>query len=932
MAAVTPDDPDVGDSKLLERDVFHWVKEPERKHHDGKDVVKNAKKHARVSMHDLAVKHGIPAENVVAYIKNEMDSEASCRTLPFALLLVLSYAGMVIMHDDAPRVNAVEDSLAHNVVNQADFSITNDFPNEGMKAFWDVNSISDFWSWMNSGYIPMVFDQETDWAVPPDSNESFVLSATSTMPRSERGVLLNYNRIVLGVRVQQERFDEKVECVGGDRMKLFYNKECVGGQGYELQPEMYQARRTVDPQKIQFLHIHDDIDAVLTKVAEMDKEHWADERTKKIEVSIAVYSGEFGLHTMLMCDFFFSRGGRVWKEIIPMSVFANWHPSLRYFVFDGMWVMCVFKMLIAEVYGLGKGVMRFGWVWVAKDYLTFYKLVDYVGIMCGLGIMSMFLSNKFLTDDLNVKLAELGAVNEFTDQALYREKGEAYWTALEASIHYLNYFKMVLASYPLVVVMKLFKAFNAQPRLAVVTRTLTESVVDLSHFLLIFLSVFLTYAVAGVVLFGRETKSFTTLFRSVNTCFRMLQGDFDWSEMRLVGRLDASVWFIPFVIIIMMVLLNMLIAIIMDTYAEVASQVSGAEALWTQAGKVAMRMYDQRRGKVVELSIVKNQISDWILDEKKRLKAAASADFEPGAEGNDDGGDAPTKSVNTSFEEPAAGDLAHLHLVTSVVLKKIIPQMKKQQRIDLLQSTINKYYETHKESTDTDQLVHMIEKIDHRTRKLKRLQREKIKSAGRACDNLQEVEEITEECRTQICSAREVMQGWIPDDPADKPLPDKWLIRKPDPVFQKVDLQERPDVEEPPGDGSKTTASDGVERQLAQMEHEAAMGRKTVAEALQTVSDLHRRLLRTKEERRTDVDKFTHMKERAVLLAQENRAQRERLQQSQVTLQVHAGDRDEYFEDVKALSDENRELEKQLKLQRAIAASEKNGKQRQVLV
>ena len=45
-------------------------------------------------------------------------------------------------------------------------------------------------------------------------------------------------------------------------------------------------------------------------------------------------------------------------------------------------------------------------------------------------------------------------------------------------------FRMLLAAYPGVIVLRLFKAFNAQPRLALVTRTLQAAGTDLYHFML----------------------------------------------------------------------------------------------------------------------------------------------------------------------------------------------------------------------------------------------------------------------------------------------------------------------------------------------------------------------------------------------------------------------------------------------------------------
>eukprot|EP00971_Amphidinium_carterae_P205037 4069386-Amphidinium_carterae.1 len=120
-----------------------------------------------------------------------------------------------------------------------------------------------------------------------------------------------------------------------------------------------------------------------------------------------------------------------------------------------------------------------------------------------------------------------------------------------------------MAAYPIIIVVRLFKAFKAQPRLALVTRTMTSAATDLIHFgivcfpeyswegrgwhnklrhailaILRFSSVFLAFAVAGVMLFGGEVLDFGTLDRAIIACFRVVHGDFQWDEISRVGRAE----------------------------------------------------------------------------------------------------------------------------------------------------------------------------------------------------------------------------------------------------------------------------------------------------------------------------------------------------------------------------------------------------------
>lgn len=113
--------------------------------------------------------------------------------------------------------------------------------------------------------------------------------------------------------------------------------------------------------------------------------------------------------------------------------------------------------------------------------------------------------------------------------------------------------------------MRLFKAFSAQPRLAVMTRTLYESSVDVGHFFVVFCTIFLAFSAMAQHLFGHELAEFVTLARASQSSFRVLVGEFDWDAMRTGGRSVAAIWLTSFVVLIVFVMLNMLLSIVMDT-------------------------------------------------------------------------------------------------------------------------------------------------------------------------------------------------------------------------------------------------------------------------------------------------------------------------------------------------------------------------------
>lgn len=85
-------------------------------------------------------------------------------------------------------------------------------------------------------------------------------------------------------------------------------------------------------------------------------------------------------------------------------------------------------------------------------------------------------------------------------------------------------------------VLRALKDADFQPRIALVTRTVANAISDLAHFIVLFGTVALGYAIAGTILFGHQYDAFSTLSKS---CFYILilliafNPDEGWVQVRL---------------------------------------------------------------------------------------------------------------------------------------------------------------------------------------------------------------------------------------------------------------------------------------------------------------------------------------------------------------------------------------------------------------
>merc|ERR1712159_798651 len=107
----------------------------------------------------------------------------------------------------------------------------------------------------------------------------------------------------------------------------------------------------------------------------MEATSWIDVHTKKIEIGIPVYNAEFGIHSLIRVNFYMSRGGHIWKRVIPQSQYADWHDAWYYGFYDGIWMLCLFYIFIVEVTEVQGIVRSRGWIAIFTDYINLWNAV-----------------------------------------------------------------------------------------------------------------------------------------------------------------------------------------------------------------------------------------------------------------------------------------------------------------------------------------------------------------------------------------------------------------------------------------------------------------------------------------------------------------------------------------------------------------------------
>eukprot|EP00746_Dinoflagellata_sp_MGD_P152328 gnl/MRDRNA2_/MRDRNA2_83580_c0_seq3.p1 gnl/MRDRNA2_/MRDRNA2_83580_c0~~gnl/MRDRNA2_/MRDRNA2_83580_c0_seq3.p1 ORF type:complete len:863 (+),score=149.05 gnl/MRDRNA2_/MRDRNA2_83580_c0_seq3:151-2739(+) len=604
---------------------------------------------------------GIQQGIYLTWVKGELDNENACLELPFTIILLLSFSCLAVMHLRQDRVYSIEEAIEFDIVENANFAWAHAF---GHKGIFDVNSLVDFWSWLRNGFVPLVVQQA--WAysesypndIPkPDRWDFYKDKGPGYQPLPVPGDYLHYNRIVGGLRFRQEIADSGFELcrvpgvVPADLWKDWYGKPCTTPK-YQLTPDSDTAEAWDSDRSGRLLWLltdSDTFDTMIETTKDMEdgcmkhaaknrtchcewcanaKQPWLDELTQRIEISMLTYNPEYGLISMVQVNFFLDRGGFLHKFVNIQSAWVDIFQSpleevAVMLTCDFVWLGCLLYVFVSEtreIIGVVRSTKSKWYVAIKEDYLGFWNCIDWLSIFVAFIVVVLYIRLTNTTQYMNAELQGLMSIRaDIVGRAAYVSAVEQMYEKVEVMCADERMFRLSLCLYPMVVMARLFKSFAAQPRLAVVTATLVEAAQDMLHFFIVFTSVYVCMVVNGVLLFGQDVEDFATFDRAFHTCFRAMFGDWDWDALSDVGRFYAGLWFWLFLLIMVIILLNILLAVLMDAYACVKQNAGNAQTLPKQISEMIRRRRQFKQKQRVRLNDIWDAFFAECGDEKELL-------------------------------------------------------------------------------------------------------------------------------------------------------------------------------------------------------------------------------------------------------------------------------------------------------------------------
>lgn len=359
---------------------------------------------------------------------------------------------------------------------------------------------------------------------------------------------------------------------------------------------------------------------------------YIDQHTSSMTAELISYNAPLRTFAYYQMTFDFSLGGSIdltqRLDTVRVELYNGYNDQIRLFMEIVLNVM-VYGMLLYTFYQI---VM---FQFTKRNFMLYFangwNIIDFLSNALLAACMVLWwvyvknYANKFNMDIRYEVYNDLNAQANYL--ALSPISGmDALWSAYNsmiASVNMLNWYFALNGINILLLIARILRLMDFQPRLGVVTRSLWLAGPDLIHFFIVAAMVFIGYAMMAHLIFGNAIEKFASFGNSVNTCFEMLLGNIDVNnELRALEGLQGvagALFFWSYELLVFMVLLNFLLAIIVDAFSEVKEKTHETAGVHTELWQLARDKFRSLMGLCSS-----NYISDYKLG--LLLKQWAGAD------------------------------------------------------------------------------------------------------------------------------------------------------------------------------------------------------------------------------------------------------------------------------------------------------------------
>mmetsp|Transcript_43641 Transcript_43641/g.100950 ORF Transcript_43641/g.100950 Transcript_43641/m.100950 type:complete len:767 (+) Transcript_43641:51-2351(+) len=353
--------------------------------------------------------------------------------------------------------------------------------------------------------------------------------------------------------------------------------------------------------------------ASTARLGMLQAQNWLGRGTVDFHMKFTTYNEEEEMFALIDVSITWEDSGVAVHKTKVTAAMVNPYRDRWIWIFDAAFIAMIcfplrteLKQLISscKVQGCRVGLVSYWNFWNCVDWLTilFSTVVAVLWMACYISMT---------TDNIR-KVLRSGPEGTLNSGDLGILEVD-----LQNIVQWLNTLHLVLFWLLALTMVKFWKAFGANRRLQLVTSTLFRAWTDIFHFGVVFVVIFLFFATCGHLLFGSDFPEFKTMGASINTAFMTLAGDFTFYVVAFerhesvlpssgLPRWLLGFWFWVYVIFVVLIVLNMLLAIVLEHYIELVEEMrlaTDAPTLWRQTMNFFTR-WRQSKGFIPNLHLL----------------------------------------------------------------------------------------------------------------------------------------------------------------------------------------------------------------------------------------------------------------------------------------------------------------------------------------
>mmetsp|Transcript_24184 Transcript_24184/g.55181 ORF Transcript_24184/g.55181 Transcript_24184/m.55181 type:complete len:1352 (+) Transcript_24184:69-4124(+) len=308
-----------------------------------------------------------------------------------------------------------------------------------------------------------------------------------------------------------------------------------------------------------------------------------DTLTEEVRLHNVLYSVEFGITTELLVTFD-TRGGKVSSSSKVLHYVALVGDDLAFYI--TLQATCVLLVVIMAVdsfftishmrRGMKKGVYP-------SMGMVFLTLTDLALILCTASLLVLIIPNKATSGDETERIINRLVAIPWTDEVFSMAEKKLEHLEVLTELEFLltndesiNNIAMIVA---VILLVRIVAATSAHPRIALITSTLGYAFMDLFHFCIVFILLFVSFAAIATWRFGSGRRDMVGYSAALQALFDTLLGP--PGVLSATGSAAEDPEMIVFLglyfVVMFFILLNFILAIFVSAYGRLVADLEANE-------------------------------------------------------------------------------------------------------------------------------------------------------------------------------------------------------------------------------------------------------------------------------------------------------------------------------------------------------------------